>query len=125
MSEETAEYHVSTKGKSINDTARNTFAAYGLDILKHAVLLVLYKETDPVDIVAIKKKRSWPYPSGRILKAGEIREELNILKPQHISANTNSLIHGLLDHLRDDGYAYHYVSQGWTITDRGVSIIES
>lgn len=43
MSEETAEYHVSTKDESINDTARNTFAAYGLDILKHAVLLVLYQ----------------------------------------------------------------------------------
>ena len=112
MSEETAEYQVRTKNEIMNDNVRNTFAAYGLEILKRAVLLVLYEETDP-------------YPSKRILKAEKIREYLSIPKPCKKSVNVNSLTRGVLDHLRHEKHAHHYVDQeAWGITEKGVSVIE-
>ena len=120
MSEETAEYQVKAKSGIMNNNTRNEFASYGLDILKRSVLLVLYEETDRV-----YEKSLFPqHPHGRILKAGQIREKLNILQPQLVCAHTNSLIHGILDHLRHDGHAYHYVGDGWGITEKGVSVIE-
>ena len=101
----------------MNDNTRNEFASFGLDILKRSVLLVLYEETDTVYGKPL-------YPNGRILKAGQTREKLNILQPRLVSANTNSLIYGILDHLRYDGHAYHYLGNGWGITEKGVSVIE-
>lgn len=95
-----------------NDNTQNA-----LETLKGSVLQVLYEETD----IVYKKS---PYPDGRILKAGQIREKLNILRPRLVSASTNSLIHGILDHLQHDGHAYHYVSAGWGITEKGVSVLE-
>lgn len=124
MSEETAEYQVKAKSGIMNNNTRNKFASYGLDILKRSVLLVLYEETDPVDVVEIKKKRSSPSPSGRILKAEKVREHLSIPKPRFTSVNVNSLTRGILDHLQQDEHAYHYVGDGWTITKNGVSVIE-
>ena len=121
MSEEAAEYQVRAKSGIMNDNTRNEFASYGLDILKRSVLLVLYEATD---IVYEKSPYPQGYPGGRILKAGQIREKLNILQPRLVCANTNSLMHGILDHLRHDGYAYHYVGDGWGITEKGVSVIE-
>lgn len=82
------------------------------------MLLVLYEGTD----IVYKKS---PYSDGRIFKAGQIREKLNIPQPLRVYANTNSLIHGILDHLRHNGHAYHYVSEGWGITEEGVSVIEN
>ena len=104
------------RGVTMNNNTRNEFASFGLDILKRSVLLVLYEETDTVYGKPL-------YPNGRILKAEQTREKLNILQPRLVVANTNSLIHGLLDHLRHDGHAYHYVSQGWAITEKGVKAI--
>ena len=92
-----------------------------LETLKQSVLQVLYEGTD---VVYEKSRYPQGYADGRILKAGEIREKLNILQPQLVCASTNALIHGILDHLRDDGHAYHYVSQGWAITEKGISVIE-
>ena len=34
---------VETKNEVMNHNTRNTYAAYGLEILKHAVLLLLYQ----------------------------------------------------------------------------------
>ncbi len=120
MSEETAEYQVKAKSGIMHNNTRNEFASYGLDILKRSVLLVLYEGTD-----SVYEKSPYPrYPNGRILKAGQIREKLNILQPRLVCANTNSLIHGILDHLRHDGHAYHYVGAGWGITENGVSVLE-
>ena len=124
MSEETAEYQVKAKSGIMNNNTRNEFASYGLDILKRSVLLVLYEGTDPVDVVEIKKKRSRPYPSGRILKAEKVREHISIPKPRFTSVNVNSLTRGILDHLRQDEHAYHYIDVGWAITKKGVSVIE-
>ena len=102
---------------SIDDMARNTFASFGLEILKRAVLLVLHGETDIVSEKSL-------YPNGRLLKAEQIRKRLKILRPRLVAASTNSLIHGILDHLQHDGHAYHYVSVGWGITQKGVSVLE-
>ena len=101
----------------MNDNTRNAFASMGLEILKRSVLLVLYEGTD------IVYERS-PYRPGRILTAGQIRQQLDILQPQRVCTSTNALIHGILDHLYHDDHAYHYVGVGWGITEEGVSVIE-
>ena len=102
----------------MNDKTRNEFASYGLEILKRSVLLVLYEGTD------IVSKKSL-YAQGHILTAGAIRERLDILRPRIISGNVNALIQGILDHLQHHGQAHHYPSQGWAITEKGVSVIEN
>ena len=117
MSEETAAYQGTPKSSIITDHARNTFAAYGLEILKQSVLLVLYDETETADEVSM-------YAQGLILTAGAIRERLDILRPRVVSGNVNALIQGVLDHLQHHGQAHHYHSQGWAITAKGVSVIE-
>ena len=48
MSETTAAYQVKAKSGIMNNNTRNEFAAYGLEILKRSVLLVLYEDTDVV-----------------------------------------------------------------------------
>lgn len=101
----------------MNENTRNAFASYGLEILKRSVLLVLYEGTEIVYKVS-------PYAQGSVLTAGEIRQRLDILQPRRVSASTNSLIHGILDHLYHEGHAHHYVGLGWGITEKGVSVIE-
>ena len=105
------------EGFTMNENTRNAFASYGLEILKRSVLLVLYEQTEIADKVS-------PYPQGRVLTAGAIRERLDILRPLVISGNVNALIQGVLDHLQHHGYAHHYSSHGWAITEKGVSLIE-
>ena len=117
MSEETAEYQVKAKSGIMNNNTRNEFASCGLDILKRLMLLVLYEGTD----IVYEKS---PYAQGRVLTAGAIREQLDILRPRVISGNVNALIQGVLDHLQHHGQAHHYQSQGWAITEKGVSVIE-
>ena len=102
----------------MNENTRNAFAAYGLEILKRSVLLVLYEGTD----IVYEKS---PYGPGKILTAGQIRQRLDIPQPQRVCASTNALIHGILDHLYHEGHAYHYVGFGWGITEEGVSVIEA
>lgn len=114
MSEETAAYHVKTQNGIKN---LNVFAAHGLEILKHSVLLVLYELTDVHERT--------PYASGRILRQGQISHLLGIPYIQNPSGNVNSLIQGVLDQLKHDKCAHHYNNQGWAITEKGVSMIES
>ena len=102
----------------MNNKTRNEFASHGLEILKRAVLLVLYEGTDIVNLGS-------PYGPERTLTAGAIRERLDILQPQRVCASTNSLMHGILDHLYHEGHAHHYVGLGWGITEKGVSVIEA
>lgn len=102
----------------MNNKTRNVFAAYGLDILKRAVLLVLYEGTEIADNVS-------PYAQGRILTADAIRQRLDIPRPRLISGNVNALIQGVLDHLQHHRHAHHYSRQGWAITEKGVSLIET
>ena len=64
----------------MNDNTRNEFASYGLEILKRSVLLVLYGSTD----IVYEKSRYPQYSNERILKAGQIREKLNILQPLRV-----------------------------------------
>ena len=103
MSEETAEYQVRTKNEIMNDNARNTFAAYGLEILKRAVLLVLYEEHK--------------YGERRRLLRKEIGERLGI-------ENNDRLIEGILWELYEDEYVDNWGNQRWYITPRGISVIE-
>ena len=102
-------------GDSETESTRNTYASYGLEILKRAVLEVLCEGTD----IVYEKSPYTQYTQGRVLTAGAIRERLDIPQPQRMSASTNALIHGILDHLYHDGHAYHYVSVGWGITEEG------
>ena len=89
----------------IHDTARNTFAAYGLDILKPAVLLVLY-QTD-----------------AETLSVKEIREQIG-LDDENIG---NNLIQGVLEYLKaaetveNDGWG---LIGRWRITEKGRYVIE-
>ena len=103
----------------MTENTRNTYASYGLEILKRAVLEVLYEEG--TDVAPIKRSH---YDVGRRLTAGEIREQLGLPSPQYTAGSTNALIHGILGYLKDDGYAEHYVHQGWQITNEGVSFIK-
>lgn len=90
---------------------RNDFAAYGLEILKRSVLLVLYDA---------KQESAAP----KRLKAGEIRQRLNLPYNQSPSGNVNALTQGVLDDLKRNGLASHAVRDGWRITEKGVSLIE-
>ena len=105
----------------MHDNTRNAFASYGLEILKRSVLLVLYEGTDMIHETSTY---SYGYPTGRVLTAKQIREKLDILQPPRGVVSTNALIRGILDYLRHDGHAYHYVDVGWGITEEGIRIIE-
>ena len=91
----------------MNDNTRNTFASYGLEILKRCVLLVLYDARDE-----------------GIIPQREIRERLGITRVNSSAGNWNSLFYGILSYLQVDGYAHHEVGYGWKITEDGVSLIE-
>ena len=92
----------------MNENTRNAFASYGLEILKRSVLLVLYEETR----------------DGGLIKQGEISSSLDIPSVRFPSANTYSLIQGILDQLKNDRHAYHNLGYGWQITPEGISVIE-
>ena len=93
----------------INDNTRNELARHGLEILKRAVLDVLYQEAKEGGIVAVET----------------ICKKLPIL-PTKNSGYTNSLIIGVLSHLQDDRDA-KYVSyeKAGRITEKGRSVIEN
>ena len=103
----------------MTENTRNIYASHGLEILKWAVLEVLYEGTDVTPI------KGSPYGRGRLLTAADIREQLGLPHPQYAPNATNALIHGILGYLKDNGYAEHYVGQGWQITNEGVSLIEA
>ena len=104
----------------MNDNTRNAFASYGLEILKRAVLLVLYEQ----------------YVSGpshrRFLTIKEIGEQLDIRplerdtnRPRGKHAYMNGLTQGILAHLLDKEQVEWLGEKGlWQITEKGVSVIE-
>ena len=92
----------------MNDKTRNEFASLGLEILKRSALLVLYE----LHVCSPDK----PY-----LRLTNVREQLDL----PMLGKHNSLTHGILMHLADEGYAEWIGSGGqWQITPEGVSIIE-
>lgn len=95
------------------DKMRNEFAAYGLEILKRSVLLVLYE----AEQLQPRRKR---------LKMDEIREHLGIPRiTQEIRVgSSNDLVCGVLQHLQTDKLANHVVHVGWEITPKGVEFID-
>ena len=93
----------------MNNNTRNAFASYGLEILKRSVLLVLYE--------AASRNEG-------LIKQHEISNRLNIPYVTNPSGNTYSLIQGILDLLKLDGYAHHEVDCGWRITEQGVLLIK-
>lgn len=116
MSEETAAYQVKTQDGIKN---LNVFASHGLEILKHSVLLVLYKLTD------VHTGKPFDYASGRTLKRSEIGILLGIPYISNPSGSQYALIQGVLDQLKEGDYAHHYSDQGWAITKKGISMIEN
>ena len=93
---------------------RNDFAAYGLDILKRSVLLVLYE--------AAEHPSSWSRVSMR-----EIIKQLDLpqlKKTTEFVGNPTDLVRGILQHLRSDNLATHPVHDGWEITTEGIEFIE-
>ena len=95
----------------MNKYTRNAFADMGLEMLKRAVLLVLYDTTSPFE---------------GLIKQDEVRKRLGIKKIDYSvdPGRHNALIFGILMHLKDDGYAYHNSGYGWRITEEGVLLIE-
>ena len=89
---------------------RNDFAAYGLDILKRSVLLVLYEAKQT--------------PRGpRKLQPDKIRQLLDLPRVS-LYGERERLVHGVLKHLDDDGLVDHTVDIGWEITTDGIEFIE-
>ena len=94
----------------INDNTRNELARHGLEILKRAVLDVLYQEAK----------------EGGIVDRETIFKKLPILCTEKEDRNTYSLIVGVLSHLADDGHArYVPYEKGGQITEEGISVIEN
>ena len=112
MSEEAAEYQVKAKNGIMNDNARNTFASYGLEILKHSVLLVLYQ--------AYLETPSH-LSNSKTLSQKKIREHLGL---QRVGV-ANDLILGILEYLKKEKTVEYAAGEDyWSITKKGVSVIE-
>ncbi|MDE0084329.1 MAG: hypothetical protein OXU23_01350 [Candidatus Poribacteria bacterium] len=94
----------------MNGNTRNTFASYGLEILKQAVLIVLYEEQtsgDPQNLTRL-----------------QISERFGIKKPGGKDIDNVSLIEGILYHLREDRVVESNAVNRWWITEKGISLIE-
>ena len=99
------------------NSTQKLLASMGVEALKRSVLLVLYERTDIV-------YEESPYGPERTLKQKEFSKHLGISPPQVTSSDRHALFYGILDHLREDELAYHYVGIGWGITEKGVKAIE-
>ena len=94
----------------MNENTRNAFAAYGLELLKHAVLDPLYKE----------RANRW-----KGLLRIRISERLDIPQPGEYSARNADLIGGILWYLEEEGYVEDIGNNRWRVTEKGVSFIEA
>ena len=94
----------------MNENTRNTFASYGLEILKRAVLLVLYEEQTSGE--------------RRRLTRLQISERFGIKKPGGKDIDNVSLIEGILLHLREDRVVESNAGNRWRITEKGIALIE-
>ena len=110
MSETTAAYQVKAKSGIMNNNTRNDFAAYGLEILKRSVLLVLYDQQTSGE--------------NRRFTRFEICEMCGIKAPGDRAIDNMQLIEGILQHLREDGTVESNAVNRWRITQKGVSLIE-
>ncbi|MYA71174.1 hypothetical protein F4009_18045 [Candidatus Poribacteria bacterium] len=93
----------------MTDNTRNEIARHSLEILKLAVLEVLYQHTGP---------------HKGCMSAADIREKLKIQRPKYAAGSVNDLFHGTLSYLKDDKYADHIYRDAWRITELGISVIE-
>ena len=91
---------------------RNTVACYGLEILKYAVLLVLYED----------------YCFHRYHQTGLTRvcigDELQMRKPDGRGVDNRELIGGVLLFLQEEGLAEKNAHGRWKITAEGVTVVE-
>lgn len=94
----------------MNENTRNTFASYGLEILKRAVLVVLYEEQTSGE--------------RRRLTRLQISERFGIKKPYGADINNVSLIEGILRHLHEDRVVECNAGNRWQITEKGIALIE-
>lgn len=92
----------------MNNRTRNDFAIYGLEILKYAVLDVLYKQR----------------ASGRNLLRIHISVHLDLPTPGPYTAFNADLIGGVLWHLEEAGYVECTGGLRWRITEEGIVFIE-
>ena len=92
----------------MNDNTRNTFASYGLEMLKYTVLLVLFEQHD----------------TGRqYATLGLIKERLDLPRG---SSGQNHLARAILEILEVEGTAerYYQFEAAWQITEEGIQAIE-
>ena len=95
-------------GDSETENTRNTYAAYGLEILKRAVLEVLYQQ----------QKDAEELHGQSSLRPTDIRERLDLPR-------RGTLIHEILMHIKADGHVEWLGSNGrWDITENGIKVIE-
>ena len=97
--------------RRINENTRNAFASDGLDILKRAVLLVLYEAQH----------------KGELLQPNEIRHRLGIPRAKTERRGHTNLILATLRYLKDEDKVDDQWVGGvtaWQITEKGVSKIE-
>ena len=95
-------------GDSETENTRNTYATYALEILKRAVLEVLYQEQKNAE-------KKWGQSS---LRPTDIRERLDLPR-------RGTLIHEILMHIKADGHVEWLGTNGrWNITENGIKVIE-
>ena len=92
----------------MTENTRNTFASYGLEILKRTVLEVLYQQQKDAEELRVQSS----------LRPTDIRQRLDL-------PGRGNLIRGILMHLAADGHAEWLGSSGqWKITENGIKVIE-
>lgn len=90
---------------------RNTVACYGLEILKYAVLLVLYEDYH------------FDHDHSRLTRS-EIGMRLEMRKPDGRGVDNRELIGGVLLFLQEEGLAEKNAHGRWKITAEGVTVVE-
>ena len=90
----------------MNTNIEGGFAKQGLELLKYAVLLVLYEK----------------YKHGEPLSENFQAEIGKLLGIRRANSNNDELIHSILVRLRDDGYATE--EDKWQITPKGIRYIQ-
>ena len=104
----------------MNKNTRNAFAFHGLEILKRAVLLLLYEQyvSGPSHRQSLTIKEI-----GEQLDIRPLEEDTN--RPRGKHAYMNGLTQGILAHLLDKKLVKWLGKNGlWQITEKGVSVIE-
>ena len=92
----------------MTENTRDTYAFHGLEILKRAVLEVLYQQQKDAEKLRVQSS----------LRPTDIRERLDLPR-------RSTLIHEILMHIKADGHAEWLGSNGrWDITENGISLIE-